>query len=142
MGRPEWAEDPRFRSAAGLVKHADARLELMAEVLRERTTAEWLERLDAAGVPCAPVLSREEMLEHPQVRENALIEESEAPSTGRMRQPRPAERMEGTPSSLRRAAPLLGEHGESVLAETGLGAEEIASLRASGVLGGPPAAGR
>lgn len=142
VGRSEWAEDPRFRSAAGLVKHADARLALMEEVLRERTTAEWLEILDAAGVPCAPILTREAMLEHPQVRANGLVEESDAPSTGRMRQPRPAERLEGTPSSLRRAAPLLGEHGGELLAEAGLGADEIAGLRETGVLGAPPRAGK
>jgi crotonobetainyl-CoA:carnitine CoA-transferase CaiB-like acyl-CoA transferase len=134
--RPEWVADERFRSTAGLVRHADARLELMADVLRTRTTAEWLERLDRAQVPCAPILSREELLAHPQVLENAIVVESEHPNTGRMRQARPPERFERTPSAIGRAAPLLGEHTEEVLAESGYTAAAIEALRAEGAIGG------
>ena len=133
--RPEWLTDPRFQSTAGLVRHADARLELMASVLATRTTAEWCERLDRAQVPCAPILTRDELLTHPQVRENAIVVESEHPSTGRMRQARPPERFEKTPSAISRTAPLLGEHTDEVLAESGYSREEIASLRAQGALG-------
>jgi crotonobetainyl-CoA:carnitine CoA-transferase CaiB-like acyl-CoA transferase len=120
VGHPEWLDDARFRTAAGRVKHADARLDRMQEVLRERTTEEWLARLDAHQVPCAPILTRDEMLQHPQILANELIVESDAPPSGRMRQPRPAERFDATPSSLRRPAPLLGEHTDEVLTELGL----------------------
>ncbi len=133
--RPEWLEDARFKSTAGLVKHADARLELMASVLRTRSTAEWCERLDRAQVPCAPILTREELLEHPQVLENGIVVESDDPSTGRMRQARPPERFERTPSAIGRAAPLLGEHTAQVLAENGYTAAEIEALRAEGAIG-------
>ena len=133
--RPEWLEDERFRSTAGLVRHADARLELMATVLRTRSTAEWLDRLDRAQVPCAPILTRDELLLHPQVLENAIVVESDHPNTGRMRQARPPERFERTPSEIRRPAPLLGEHTEEVLAECGYERAEIEALRADGALG-------
>lgn len=132
--RPEWLEDPRFRSAAGLVKHADARLELMADVLRTRTTAEWLEILDAAQVPCAPILTRDQLVRHPQLVENGLVVESDHPNTGRMQQARPPERFELTPSELRRPAPLLGEHSDEVLAELGWSGDEVARLRERGVV--------
>ena len=131
---PEWIDDPRFRSAAGLVKHADARLELMAGVLRTRTTAEWLEVLDAAEVPCAPILTREELVEHPQILENELIVEDEHPHAGRMRQPRPPERFDRTPSAVRRPAPLLGEHTDEVLGGLGLVPDELERLRSDGVI--------
>ena len=127
--------DERFKSTAGLVRHADARLELMASVLRTRTTADWCERLDRAQVPCAPILTRDELLEHPQVLENAIVVESEHPKTGRMRQARPPERFERTPSAIGRAAPLLGEHTDEVLAESGYTREEIEKLRAEGAVG-------
>jgi crotonobetainyl-CoA:carnitine CoA-transferase CaiB-like acyl-CoA transferase len=131
---PEWLEDSRLRSAAGRVKYADVRLERMQEALRTRTTAEWLELLDAHQVPCAPILTREELLDHPQILANELIVESDDPQTGRMRQPRPAERFEGTPSSIRRPAPLRGEHTDEVLAELGLRGEELQTLRSEGCI--------
>ena len=138
--KPEWLEDPRFSSSAGLAKHADARIKLMASVLATATTAEWLERLDAAQVPCAPVLSRDQLSQHPQIIENKLIVESETPRTGRMQQARPAARFEGTPSGLHRPAPLLGEHTDAVLREAGFESAEIERLRADGLIGSPQAA--
>jgi len=133
-GRPELADDPRFGSAAGLVKHAPARLELMAEILRTRTTDDWLARLDAAQVPCAPVLSLDEVPHHPQIVANELVQESEHPIAGRMRDARPAARFAGTPSGTPRPAPGLGEHADAILAEAGYGRDEIAALRGRGVI--------
>jgi crotonobetainyl-CoA:carnitine CoA-transferase CaiB-like acyl-CoA transferase len=135
VGRPEWLDDPRFQTPAGRVRHADARLELTAEALKTKTSAEWLVRLDAEQVPCAPILSREEVLADAQVAANALIVETEHPHAGRMRQARPAARFERTPATLRRPAPLLGEHTEAILSELGIAAERSAALRAAGVVG-------
>jgi crotonobetainyl-CoA:carnitine CoA-transferase CaiB-like acyl-CoA transferase len=134
LERPEWLEDERFKTPAGRVKYADARLDLAADVLKTRTSAEWLTRLDANEVPCAPILSRDDLFTDPQIAANKLIVESTHPSAGRMRQPRPAARFDATPAELRSFAPILGEHTDSVLAETGLAAEEIALLHSSGVI--------
>ncbi len=133
LERPEWLDDARFKTPAGRVKYADIRLEMTAEVLTTRTSAEWLARLDAEQVPCAPVLRREDLFTDPQIAANHLIVESEHPTVGRMRQPRPAARFEKTPAELRSPAPLLGEHTEAVLAELGLSEGERTSLRKSGV---------
>jgi crotonobetainyl-CoA:carnitine CoA-transferase CaiB-like acyl-CoA transferase len=135
LERPEWLDDPRFQTPAGRVKYADARLELTAEVLKTRPSAEWLARLDAEQVPCAPILSREEVIVDPQVAANGLIVESDHPHAGRMRQTRPAARFERTPAELRSPAPLLGEHTEAVLTELGLSGEQLATLRNAGVVG-------
>src|SRR5713226_8157908 len=67
--RPEWLEDERFRTSALRQKNIDARLQLTQEALISRSTTDWLERLTAAGVPCAPVLTRSEVIRHPQVRQ-------------------------------------------------------------------------
>jgi crotonobetainyl-CoA:carnitine CoA-transferase CaiB-like acyl-CoA transferase len=133
LERPEWLEDPRFKTPAGRVKHADARLEMTAKVLTTRTSAEWLARLDAEQVPCAPVLRREDLFTDPQIAANALIVESDHPSVGRVRQPRPAARFEKTPAELRSPAPRLGEHTEAVLAELGLSEGERTLLRERGI---------
>jgi len=136
-GRPEWLADPRFQDAAGLVANARERLELMAEVLLTRTTAEWLAALDAEDVPCGPVLTRDRLHTHPQVRANAIVVEDEHPVAGRLRQARPAERFDGTPSAISRPAPTLGQHTREVLEEAGFSAAEIATLRDAGALGSP-----
>ena len=103
-------------------------------------TAEWLERLDAEQVPCAPILSRAELLTHPQIQANELIVESEHPHAGPMRQPRPAARFDATPAEIRRPAPLLGEHTDELLHELGLTPAEITALRNAGVIGSIPVA--
>jgi crotonobetainyl-CoA:carnitine CoA-transferase CaiB-like acyl-CoA transferase len=138
VGKPEWLDDPRFQSTAGLVANATARLELMAEVLKTRTTDEWLAALDREDVPCGPVLTRDHIHEHAQVRENAILVEDEHPVAGPMRQPRPAERLDDTPSAISRPAPMLGQHSDEVLREAGLAPDEIAALRAAGALGSTP----
>ena len=133
--RPDLLEDPRFQDTAGLVANAAPRLELMAEILETRSTGYWLEALDREDVPCAPVLTRENVHLHPQVQANGIIVEGDHPVVGRVRQARPAERMDGTPSEIRRPAPTLGQHSDEVLREAGFSADEIGSLRDSGALG-------
>ena len=93
-------------------------------------------RLDEHAVPAAPILRREDLLEHPQVKTNALLETREHPTLGTVRQPRPAARFERTPSAIRELAPALGEHNDDVLEELGYGAEQRSKLAASGVLRG------
>jgi crotonobetainyl-CoA:carnitine CoA-transferase CaiB-like acyl-CoA transferase len=120
LGRPEWLDDPRFATPALRHRHINERLEMTQDVLRTRPAVEWLERLTAAGVPCAPVLTRGRMIDHPQVVANGIVIETEHPGAGRLRQARPAARFSSTPTSVRRGAPALGEHTEEVLAEIGV----------------------
>jgi crotonobetainyl-CoA:carnitine CoA-transferase CaiB-like acyl-CoA transferase len=134
LDRPEWLDDDRFKTPAGRVRHADARLELTAEVLRTRSSADWLARLDAQQVPCAPILTRDELLSDPQVAANRMIVEATHPNAGPMRQPRPAAMFAGTPAELRSFAPTLGQHTGEVLRESGLDADEIAALREAAVI--------
>jgi len=125
LGRPEWLDDPRFATPALRHKHIDERLTITQEVLRTRPAAEWLERLTAEGVPCAPVLTRSRMIEHPQVVANGVVIETEHPGAGLLRQARPAARFSGTPTSVRRGAPELGEHTDQILTEIGFTEDAI-----------------
>jgi crotonobetainyl-CoA:carnitine CoA-transferase CaiB-like acyl-CoA transferase len=134
LEHPEWLEDERFKTPGSRVKHVAARLALMAEALVKRSTAEWLERLDAEQVPCAPVLRREDLATFPQIVQNELIVEDPHPHVGPMRQPRPAAVFEQTPASIRRPAPTLGEHSDEILGEIGYDDTAIGELRAEGVL--------
>lgn len=134
LGHPEWIEDPRFKHPADRIRNADIRLDLTAEIIRTRSSAEWLTAFDAAEVPCAPIQTRADLLTDPQVAANHLIVESVHPHAGPMRQPRPAARFAATPAGLRLFAPALGEHTDAVLEEAGIAATDRAALGASGII--------
>ena len=148
-GREDLASDPRFATGALRDENIDARLEQVQAELRKRTTAEWTVAFDAASVPSAPVLTRSEMVRHPQVAANGTLVEYDHPLAGRLRQARPAIRFEGSPLSIRRGGSVLGADTREVLAEIGLGEEEIEMALASGaavaeepVQAGPPSASK
>ena len=130
--RPDLLEDERFRTAQGRQTFRDERLELIQSVLTERTTGEWLGRLESHDVPCAPVLTRREMIGHPQVRANALIVETDHPEAGRLRHTRSPARFSVTEPEHRLPAPALGGHTREILSEHGFDDDEIAALEASG----------
>ena len=133
LDRPDWLDDPRFKTPALRQKHINERLAMTQEVLLTRPAAEWLERLTAGGVPCAPVLTRTGMIQHPQVVANGIVVETDHPGAGRLRQARPAARFSGTPTAIRRGGPALGEHTDEILAELGYSGTDITALRTEGV---------
>ena len=137
LERPEWLDDSRFASPALRQKHIDERLALTQEALLGRTAADWLERLEAEDVPCAPVLTRSELADHPQVRANAVVVETDHPVAGRLRQARPAARFSGTPVAIGAGAPPLGADTRAVLLEAGLDATRIDSLVRDGAVATP-----
>jgi crotonobetainyl-CoA:carnitine CoA-transferase CaiB-like acyl-CoA transferase len=132
LDRPEWLEDERFKTPALRQRNIDARLQLTQDALISRPTAEMLERLTNAGVPCAPVLTRNQVIRHPQVQEMGIVVETEHPSAGCLRQARPAARFSRTPAGIRRGAPELGEHTREILTELGYSAADIAELGLEG----------
>ena len=86
-------------------------------------------------MPCAPVLTRDQVITHPQVLASGILMESEHPAVGRIRQTRAAARFSETPTHLRFGAPRLGEHYAEILGELGFPLRDIEALRTRGVIG-------
>ena len=133
--RPELLDDPRFKSASLRDRNVDARLELVQGILITRTTQEWMTLFEREGVPCAPALTRNEVIKHPQIIASEILIETDHPVAGRLRQTRTPARFEGTPTEIRQGAPRLGEHNLEILTELGFDATEIDALRAKGTIG-------
>ena len=136
LEREEWLEDDRFATPSARDAHVDERLEMTQQVLLERTTDEWMEILEACGVPCAPALTRNGVIDHPQVVASEVLVETDHPAAGRLRQTRNAARFEGSPATHRAGAPQLGEHCTEILCEIGLSEAEIVELHKNGTIGG------
>ena len=137
LDQPQWLDDERFRTPSSRAENVEARLQMTQDVLIGGTSAEWLDKLTRADVPCAPVLTRNEVIRHPHVAALEIVEEYAHPQAGRLRQSRAAARFSATPTAIARGAPALGEHTQVILAELGYSAGEIAELRAEGALGTP-----
>ncbi len=125
---PDWLHDPRFLETPGLERHKDTRVEMTQEVLRGRTTEEWIERLEAEDVPCAPVLTRRQAIRHPQVVANEIIIETDHPHAGRLRQAKNPVAFSATVSEHRFGAPVLGGNTRSILREAGYQPDQIEAL--------------
>ncbi len=134
LGRVDLLVDPRFATLESFLDNIE---DFRAEVLssqKDRTTAELVEALREADVPCGPVLRVHEVPDFPQVVANETLVTSEHPVMGRIREPRPAARFEATPSAIRSPAPTMGQHTDEVLRELGRSDDEIGKLRAAGAI--------
>lgn len=133
VNRPEWAEDPRFLTAELRQENIDARLDLIQSVIRTDSAEHWLARLEEEQVPCAPVLTRTQVLGHPQVQANHLLKNYDHPQAGHIRQTRAPARFSAAPEQPWQGAPALGQHTSALLADCGYSGEEIQQLIDSGV---------
>jgi crotonobetainyl-CoA:carnitine CoA-transferase CaiB-like acyl-CoA transferase len=133
--RPALADDPRFATRADRRQRRAELTTLLAQVFRARTVSNWMARLEAHDVLCAPVNRYADLPEDPRVLATRLIVEQEHPRAGRFRTLDTPIRFERTPGGIRTPAPGLGEHTDAVLGEAGLTTQEIAGLRASGIVG-------
>lgn len=134
LGIPEVAEDPRFRTNADRVRNRDALVELLQRELAKRTAAEWIRIFWSEGVPAAPVQTLPEVFRDPQVLHRNMVISVPHPTIGDVRMTGIPIKFMGTPGSVRRHPPLLGEHTREILAEIGYDAAEIRRLEAEGVV--------
>ncbi len=134
-GCAELASDARFSTNAARVLNRDALLPRIERTMRGRSTREWIEALEGAGIPCGPILGVDRVFEEPQVVHRGMRFELPHPSAGSVPQVASPLRLSASPVVYERPPPLLGEHNDDVLGELlGLGADERRALRERGII--------
>jgi crotonobetainyl-CoA:carnitine CoA-transferase CaiB-like acyl-CoA transferase len=121
----ELRDDPRFASNDRRMANLPALEEALNRIFATRSTAEWLELLEAGGFPAGPVLSIAEMHQDPQALAREMVVETAHPVAGPVKALGLPVKFSGTPGGVRRAAPLLGQHSREILAEAGFTRAEI-----------------
>lgn len=129
---PEWLEDPRFLTLPDRMAHIDDLEREIEAITRTRTTEEWIRVIDAAGVPCGPVLTYDQTWQDPQVLERGMVAEVEHPIIGPMKTIAPPTKFSDMEFAVRNPAPWLGQHTAEVLREAGLEEQRISDLFAKG----------
>jgi len=131
---PELGEDPRFTNNHGRITHRIELAKALAPIIRTRTSADWLSRLEAAGVPAGPVLDVAEMHRDPQTLARGMVTKAPHTKLGPVKTLGAPVKFSATPGGVTRGAPLLGEHTREVLAEYGYGDDEIDALICDGAV--------
>ncbi len=134
LDMPELGRDPRYETALARSENGVELFDTLSALFGTRPLAAWSDLLNAADVPCAPVLEWSQVFDHPQMVANDLFIETRHPVTGRTQLVAPAIRVGDAPHPAA-AAPLLGEHTAAVLAELGYTGAEVAELADTGVVG-------
>ena len=134
LGHPEWVTDTRFRGPGERLANRDALSALIESVLASEDVAHWVERINAAGVPCGPVLNLEQVFAYPQVLARAMLVQLPHPDVGVFKTTGLPIKLSATPGRIERRPPRLGEHTDEVLRECGLLAAEVDELRRRGVI--------
>ena len=133
LGAPEWIADARYHDKASRSVNRDS---LNAEIdrrLAAHDRSHWIEQFNAGGVACGLISDLREVFEEPQIQHLGMVKHVVSPRLGPQRLVGQPMQLERTPSTIARAAPRRGEHTEEVLAELGIGPDDLARMKATGV---------
>jgi crotonobetainyl-CoA:carnitine CoA-transferase CaiB-like acyl-CoA transferase len=126
--------DPRPNSIGARTRNYDFVYEWFSNVMKTRSTTDWLQFFDEADIPHAPLHDPDSLIDDPHLTAVGLIQSVEHPSEGTLRVAGPAATWSKSPPSIRKYPPRLGEHGEEILREAGYTGDEIAALEVEGAL--------
>jgi crotonobetainyl-CoA:carnitine CoA-transferase CaiB-like acyl-CoA transferase len=134
IGRPEWGTDPAYATNPARTERRAELWDKLAPVFAAKTTAEWVRLLEEASVPAGPIYRMDEVFADPQVQHLEMAAPVHHPVRGDTRLVAQPVTLSRTPASVYVSAPEAGEHSDTILAEAGLSADEIAALRAGNII--------
>ena len=134
VGHEEWIDHPHFASPKLRREHRGELNGLIADLVATEDRDTWVERLNAAGVPCGPILSIDQTFADPQVKHLGIAQTVHSPVLGDITLVGQPVTLSRTPSALVTSAPEAGEHTAAILGELGYDAAQIAALREGGVV--------
>ncbi|MCZ6842577.1 MAG: CoA transferase [SAR324 cluster bacterium] len=134
IGAGKMLEDTRYASGGERSKNRDALNAELEPYLAHKTSAEWIDILNEAGVPCGPIYAIDEVFEDPHVKHLGIARNVQHATLGGMSVIGQAVSLSRTPSQMRSASPEQGEHNEAILGELGFNPEEIAGLKEQKVI--------
>lgn len=132
--RPDWLADPRYAKPAKRLANADALERDIEAIFAGASTAQWVDRMEAAQVPGGPVYGYEQALADPHVATRNMVVEVEHPTIGRMKMLGLPIKSTGELTEIRRPAPTLGQHTKQILAELGYADDTVEALFEAGVV--------
>jgi crotonobetainyl-CoA:carnitine CoA-transferase CaiB-like acyl-CoA transferase len=127
-------DDPRFRTNADRVAHRKETIGQVQSALAQHPVGYWNDALAGAGVPCAPINSIAQLLDHPHTRASGIIVEYEHQTAGRLKGVGHPVLIDGAEREAGLPPPVLGQHTDDVLGEMGLSVETIRDLRRARVI--------
>lgn len=134
LNRPDLLHNPLFTTNSDRMAHLPTLVETLTATLKMRKTEEWLQLLEEAGVPSGPVLSLDQVYQHPQIRARQMDIGIQHPIAGHVHAIGFPVKYSGTPGQIYRPAPVLGQHTSQILESLGISPEEYHQLEASGVI--------
>jgi len=134
IGWDDEQRDPRFKDMAARTRNYDFVYKWFADLLVTRTTAEWMQLLEEADIPCGPMHDLDSLIDDPHLAAVGLFQKIDHPTEGTLHVAGPAATWSRTPSSIRSAPPRLGEHGDEILREAGFSDADIDSLADEGAM--------
>lgn len=133
LDAPQWITDPRFHDKPARSVNREALNAEINERLAAHDRSHWIEQFNEGGVACGLISDMREVFAEPQIQHLGMVKEVVSSRLGPQRLVGQPVQLERTPSTIARAAPRRGEHTEEVLRELGVGAEDLARMKATGV---------
>jgi len=134
MGKPEWIDKPDWKTGGGRSKDRAALNATIGEVTKTKPSTYWMETLEAAGIPCGPIYSIDQVFADPQVKHLGIAAPTTHASRGATELINSPLNLSDVPKGIRYAAPDTGAQTEEILHSVGYTNDEIASMRAKGVI--------